>query len=263
MTSIEQAYDDLLVPRIFEPWAKVLLDRIRLDPGMHLLDVATGSGPVARAASQRIGPAGKVVATDMSAAMLSVAKAKTPILGGAPITYIECFAVPLPVITGTFDVVTCQQSLQFFPNRIAALQEMRRSLKPGGQLAVAVWTEIADNEWFTAISYAMTLTLGGWAAGIIEAPFRWPDANGLHQAIEAAGFSDIKIERVAGTLTFEGGLDQAIAALDAMPIAPLLATLEPDQREAFESALREQAAPLLKDGALIGKMASHIAVATA
>ncbi len=146
MVSIPQAYADLLVPRIFEPWAEILLDHTSIAMGMRVLDVATGSGPVARSAARRVGPTGQVVATDIAAPMLDIARRKPPVEGGAAITYIQSPAAPLRADTGAFDLVTCQQSLQFFPDRLAALREMKRALRPGGQLAVAVWTEIADNE---------------------------------------------------------------------------------------------------------------------
>jgi len=260
--SIPQAYDDLLVPRIFAPWAEVLLDRTSIAPGMRVLDVATGSGPVARAAARRAGAAGHVTATDIAAPMLEVARNKPAAEGSAPVTYIQSPAAPLRVTNGTFDLVTCQQSLQFFPDRLAALREMKRALRPGGQIAVAVWTGIEDNEWFTAIQKALLTTLGAEAAKVIEAPFRWPQAEALKRTIEAAGFEDVWLTREEGTLTFENGIEQAIEALIAMPIAPILATLPKAHYEAVIDRLRIEAQPLLQGGALIGKMASNIAVAS-
>jgi len=263
MVSIPQVYDDLLVPRIFAPWAEILLDHTSIAPGMRVLDVATGSGPVARCAAIRIGPAGHVTATDIAEPMLRVARAKPPAENSAPIIYVQSPAAPLRVLSGAFDLVLCQQSLQFFPDRLAALREMKRALKAGGELAIAVWTEISDNEWFTAIDRALLATLGAEAATINRAPFRWPEADALKAAIEAAGFSDVKLYRKEGTLTFENGIEQAIDALTAMPVGPILETLPKAQYEAFIDRLRSEAQPLLQGAALIGKMASNIAIATA
>ncbi len=298
MPSIEQAYDDLLVPRIFAPWAEILLDLADVTTSLRVLDVATGSGPVARCAAQRIGLSGHVTATDISASMLDVARAKPPVEGDAAITYIQSSAAPLRVPSASFDLVTCQQSLQFFPDRLAALREMKRALRPGGQVAIAVWTAITDNEWFTAIQKALLATLdhdgfglnqsktmnvidsnslerdaggkpvptfphpalGVEAAKVIEAPFRWPDASELRSTIEAAGFRDVRLTRIDGALIFEEGIEQAIAALDAMPIAPILAMLPDSSRDAFHDRLRLEAQPLLNGTALIGKMASNIAI---
>ena len=128
--AVPRAYEELLVPRLFEPWALLLLDECNLPPNAVVLDVATGPGTVARLAAKRIGPGGRVVATDISRPMLDVAKSKPSFPGAAPITYIESPAAPLGVENAAFDFVVCQQGLQFFPDRLAALSEMRRALKP-------------------------------------------------------------------------------------------------------------------------------------
>ena len=132
--TVPRAYEEVLVPRLFEPWALLLLDECNLRPNAVVLDVATGPGTVARVAAKRIGPGGRVVATDISRPMLDVANSKLSSPDSAPITYIESPAAPLGVESAAFDFVVCQQGLQFFPDRLAALGEMRRALKPGRQL---------------------------------------------------------------------------------------------------------------------------------
>ena len=82
-----EAYDDALVGPVFTPWGEYLLDALTLNPGERLLDVATGPGTVARLASARLGPAGHVLATDLSAAMLAIAEAKGTVTDGSPIEY--------------------------------------------------------------------------------------------------------------------------------------------------------------------------------
>src|SRR5215813_484385 len=87
--AVPRAYDEVLVPRLFEPWALLLLDEADLDRGAVVLDVATGPGTVARLAAKRLGLGGRVVAADISRPMLNVANAKPPLPDAAPITYIE------------------------------------------------------------------------------------------------------------------------------------------------------------------------------
>ena len=106
--SVPKAYDEFFVPRLFEPWAKLLLDEVNLRPGEAVLDVATGPGTVARLAAARLGPRGRVVATDIAPLMLDIAKAKPAIAGAAPIEYLESPAAPLAIPNGTFDSVLCQ-----------------------------------------------------------------------------------------------------------------------------------------------------------
>jgi ubiquinone/menaquinone biosynthesis C-methylase UbiE len=95
--AVPGAYDEVLVPRLFEPWALLLLDDANLRQNAVVLDVATGPGTVARLAARRIGPGGRVVAADIARPMLEVANAKPSLPNAAPITYIESPAAPLAV----------------------------------------------------------------------------------------------------------------------------------------------------------------------
>ena len=112
--AVPRAYDEVLVPRLFEPWAVLLLDECNLRPNAVVLDVATGPGTVARLAAKRIGSPGRVDATDISRPMLDVANSEPSLPDAAPITYIESPAAPLGVENPAFDFVVCQQGLQFF-----------------------------------------------------------------------------------------------------------------------------------------------------
>src|SRR5207302_10762295 len=153
--SVAATYDEIYVPRIFIPWARLLLERADLSPGESLLDVATGPGTVARLAAEQVGPRGRVLGTDISAAMIGIAQKKAIAGEAAAIEYLVAPAAPLPVADGSFDVVTCQQGLQFFPDRPAAVSEMFRTLKPGGRLTVAVWRGIDMQPSFVAIYAAL------------------------------------------------------------------------------------------------------------
>ncbi|SOE98249.1 ubiE/COQ5 methyltransferase family protein [Burkholderia sp. OK233] len=149
--SVPKAYEEYFVPRLFEPWARLLLDEAKLVEAQAIVDVATGSGTVARLAAPTLGPKGRIVATDIACTMLDIARAKPSLTGAAPIEYIESPAAPLAASTGEFDVVFCQRGLQFFPDRLSALREMRRVLKPDGRVVSAVWASIERNPIFAAM----------------------------------------------------------------------------------------------------------------
>jgi SAM-dependent methyltransferase len=103
------------------------------------------------------------------------------------------------------DFVVCQQGLQFFPDRLAALSEMRRALKPGGgQLAIAAWSHIEDNAFYAALHAALRESVPGDLAGRLLAPFSWPDAQVLKNTLEAAGFHEIRVRSATLPLIFEG-----------------------------------------------------------
>ena len=148
--SVAAVYD---VPRVFNPWGRLLMERAALGPGEAVLDVATWPGAMARLAAERVGRSGRVVGTDVSPAMIGIAREKTALPDAALIEYLAAPAAPLPVADASFDLVLCQQGLQFFPDRPAAINEMHRALKPGGRLA-AVSREIALQPIFAAVDAA-------------------------------------------------------------------------------------------------------------
>lgn len=125
-----EAYERYLVPAIFLPSGEDLIRRAA-PVGEERVLVACGTGAVARQVAPLVGTGGMVVGLDLSPAMLAVARG-LPVPGGAAIEWREGSAGALPFPEGSFDLVLCQQGLQFFPDRAAALRDMRRVLRPGG-----------------------------------------------------------------------------------------------------------------------------------
>src|ERR1700752_2152180 len=105
---------DRIVARVFEPWALDTVERLSPAEGSTVLDVACGPGTVTFLLAERVGPSGRVVATDISPAMLAIAREKPAT--GAPIEWIESPGAPLAVETDSVDSITRQQGLQFFPD---------------------------------------------------------------------------------------------------------------------------------------------------
>src|SRR5260370_1116321 len=260
--SVPKAYEEFFVPRLFEPWARLLLDEATLVEAQVIIDVATGPGTVARLAAPRLGPKGRIVATDIARPMLDIARAKPSLTGAAPIEYVESPAAPLSAPTGEFDVVLCQQGLQFFPDRPSALREMRRVLKPGGQVVIAVWAEIERNQIFAAFHTALRATTPE-LADLITAPFSWHSTAELKTTAEEAGFHDVRILTRSLPLVFEKGLEQAVRSFSATPVSPGVAALSQSVQDAFFGRLRSELAPLVVDGKVIGEMVSNIIVAHA
>src|SRR5215210_3877545 len=142
--SAAELYERYLVPAITSVWATDLVQRAALRPGERVLDVACGTGIVARLAAAQLGIDGAVVGLDLNTAMLAVARSLPPPAGVA-ITWTEASVLAMPFPEATFDVVLCQLGLQFFPDRPQALQEMHRVLVPGGRLALNVYSAIERN----------------------------------------------------------------------------------------------------------------------
>jgi ubiquinone/menaquinone biosynthesis C-methylase UbiE len=195
--SFPEMYERALVAPLFRPWAEDLLDRLRVGAGDRVLDVACGTGIVARIARQRMGPGARVVGVDASAPMLAVARTVAP-----NVEWREGSAVALPVEGGeSFDVVTCQQGLQFFPDNAVAAREMRRVLAPGGRLGLSVWRGLEDNVFFRELHAIAERHLGP----LVDARHSYGDGEALARLLRDAGFHDVHVERLVKTIRFGDG----------------------------------------------------------
>jgi ubiquinone/menaquinone biosynthesis C-methylase UbiE len=135
--SAPDVYERELVPAVFGPWAPVLIELAGLKPGYRVIDVACGSGIVARLAAARVGPSGAVSGVDLNSGMLNVARSLKTSDDAASVKWQAASADNLPFPDGSFDVAFCQLGLQFFADRPAALREMRRVLSTKGRLGHA------------------------------------------------------------------------------------------------------------------------------
>ena len=256
-----QFYEDVFVPGLFIPWANVLLDEVGVAPGDIVLDVACGPGTVSRLAAVRAGQGGRVVGADISTAMLAIASRK-PANAGAIIEYVESPAAPLRVDDARFDVVVCQQGLQFFPDRPAALAEMRRALRPGGRLGIAVWGPIDELPPFAGLARAVRDVMGDEAADRYEGgPWGFSSVDDLRSVIEEAGFVGVEVEARSLDVHFVGGPARFAQTLAASAVATDVASLTASSRARLAEAVERHLSPLHVDGALRAPTVSNIAVA--
>ncbi len=238
--ALAPVYEATMAPAIFTPWAERLVEFAVLQPGERVLDVATGTGAVARVAAARTGPGGHVTGVDMSEPMLAIARNKPDDPGAALIEYFEAPADSLPVPDGAFDVALCQQGLQYFPDPRAALREMRRALKPGGRLALAVWDTTAG----TAACYR-GVGLALHALGVrlpIDPP---PSEDSLRELIAEAGFHDIEVVRAQLELVFQGGVEAILRSMQGSPYAVEIGALSGEVYERFRQAATTNLQPFL------------------
>ena len=112
-----ERYERWAVPFVVGPWVPGLLDLAALRPGERVLDIATGTGLVARLAARRVTPGGTVIGLDLNEGMLKAAE-RLPLPPDLAIGWRQGSALALPLFDGAFDVVLCQQGLQFFPDRL-------------------------------------------------------------------------------------------------------------------------------------------------
>jgi SAM-dependent methyltransferase len=197
--SAPEVYADYLVPAIFGPWVPVVLDSAQLQKGQSVLDVACGTGAVATGAAARVGATGSVTGVDNNPGMLAVASARSR----HEVRWQEADAQMLPFPGRSFDRVICQLGLQYFPDRLAAVREMHRVLRPGGRAVVLVWRDLNHSPGYAALVKALEMHAGPEAATIMRAPFVFgDDPTPLASLHKDGGFAGVTVQAVPGMVKF-------------------------------------------------------------
>jgi len=227
-----EIYERHMVPAIFGPWAEDLLALATPKPGERVLDVACGTGVVTRLVAQRVGPTGTVVGFDLNPGMLAVARAVPP-RHGAQIEWREGTVSAIPVSDATFDLALCQQGLQFFPDRPAALREIRRVLAPRGRLALSVWRPIQHSSGFEALATALGRLIAPEAAAIMQGPFALGSADEVRTLVTGAGFGDVVVQPAVKTLRFPSPEEFVRRYVAATPLAAVMAKANDEARAAL------------------------------
>jgi ubiquinone/menaquinone biosynthesis C-methylase UbiE len=257
MSETAQNYERYLVPRIFRPSAQRLLDIVEPKPGDSVLDVACGTGIVARLAADRVGDEGHVVGVDMVPGMLEVARAND-----SRVEWREARASELPLPDDTFDVVTCQQGLQFFPDKPAALREMHRVSAPGAQLGIAVLAEISRTPLLDALAGAFEEHTGPGPAQFVRMIGSLGDESQLHALVAGADYTDVEVQTVIVEISPGPVPDFIRQYLTSTPLAALPAISQAD--EAVIRKVEEDVAAALPGlGAGVSPATTHVVTARA
>lgn len=248
------------VPIFFGPWAAVLIDRLPPQPGERVLDLACGTGAVTRLVVERVGPSGTVVGADFSPSMLAAARRAT---AGLPIDWREADAAALPFADAAFDLVLCQQGLQFFPDRGAALREMRRVLAPNGRLGLAVWGPLEENAGFAALGRVYARHFGQQAADALHLSYMLGEPDLVRGLVAEAGFRAIGVRRE--TLPVRWPSAEALPRLQAAagPIGATLTALSAEEWRALVDDFAAEVADYITEGELVYPSTSLLITARA
>ena len=258
--SASEAYERYIVQTFMLDWTHRLLDAAPLADGARILDVACGTGVVARHAAHRMGKRGHVVGVDLNAGMLSTARA-LPQPTGAFIEWREGNVVALPFADVEFDAVLCQQGLQFFPDKPAALGQMWRVLQPAGHLVLSTWRQISHCPWQRAVADALEHHVGAEAAMAIRGAFALEDREELRALIMGAGFRIVHI-RIDSSMIRYPSLDEFVPGyLSATPVAGVAASLDESSRAAILNDIKTTLKPYIDDDGLAAPIEAHVVVA--
>jgi SAM-dependent methyltransferase len=227
--SSPELYQRYLVPAITIKWAEDLVDRVQPQGGEEVLDIACGTGVVARLAAKRVRQ-GQVTGLDLNAAMLAVARSVSS--EGVPIRWIEGSALDLPFQPGRFDVVLCQLELQFFPDQGLALREMHRVLKDTGRAAMSVYGLIERTPGAHAFVLALDEILGADASLIKRSEHSFRSPTELESLLKQSDFSTVDVQTVEQKIIFPSVLDYVRFQLLATPMTVLLKDRSESERHA-------------------------------
>ncbi|HBD10976.1 MAG TPA: methyltransferase type 11 [Porticoccaceae bacterium] len=196
--SAAEIYESFFVPALFEAWPPRLADIAGIQKDWHTLDVACGTGTLARHLATRTGHASAVSGVDINPDMLSIARAKNP-----NIDWRLAPAEQLPFPDECFDGVFSQFGLMFFNDPARAIQEMHRVLRPGGKLVVAVWDALENSPGYSALATLLQAEFGTEVARELHAPYRLGVPGSLSGLLEDAGIDEFHIGAMAGTAVFK------------------------------------------------------------
>ena len=258
-----EQYERYLVPAMFAPWASDLVELAAPQPGERVLDVACGTGVVARLMAPQVGVTGKVVGLDFSAERLSVARSQTP-SQGAEVEWREGDAMTLPFADAEFNLVCCHQGLQFFPDRLAAIREMFRVLIPGGRLLLSVWRSIEHHPDAVAMAAALQRHVSAEAASVRNEIFSLGDAETIEGLLDEAGFREIVIRPIIKTLSFPSAEAFTTRYISAVgPLARMVSEVDDITRTAILEDMSVALQSYINSDGLAIPTASHLVTAHA
>jgi ubiquinone/menaquinone biosynthesis C-methylase UbiE len=220
--SAAESYESQKVPAIFSPMAEKTLDAISLPKEATVLDVACGTGVVAKAVSSRLSEPSRIVGADINPAMIEIAQRTVP-RNQHSFEWIVAPAEQISTQDNQFDLVFCQQGLQFFPDKKAALKESHRVIKTGGRLIVTCWATIPP--FFQIVANVLEHHVGVDAAKIAVNPFIWNDAEQIQKLISDAGFNVSSPIPLPVTRNMSASFDAMKEEILATPNEPVLRSL--------------------------------------
>ncbi len=258
--SVAKAYDNGLVPVLFDPWAARLVEDHGPWEGRSVVDLASGTGIVAYQIGQKLGASGKLIAADINAEMLNLARQRCADLDVVR-DFVVCPADSLDCLDDSVDRVVCQQGFQFFPDKARAAGEIFRVLKSGGKAVVSTWRPVDECQMFGAVCEALEAIGEEETSAIMRVPFDHLPSDALESHFNSAGFEDVQLTRPSMDFVLSGGDSHIMDIAYSTPIAPRLKEMSEEKRGLFKAELLSRTDILRRGGDAVGVMASDILTA--
>ncbi|MGD9531648.1 class I SAM-dependent methyltransferase [Pseudonocardia sp.] len=242
--SSARSYEDYLVPAFFGPFAQRLVDRVAPQRGERVLDVACGTGAVARHAAAR---GALTTGIDRNPDMLDVARS----VCGDVTWQVADAAAPAGPDDEHYDVVLCQQGLQFLPDHAAAIAAWRAVLRPGGRIGVSVWRSIAHQPGYLALAEALDRAVGTDIGDIMRAPFAGPGRDDLRSLLENARLHPVSVVIDVGVVRFPSAETFLHRQVAASPLSEPVAALPTERVAALATEVTSAMAPFTDDEGVV------------
>jgi len=242
-----------------------MIEQLDLQPGQRVLELACGPGDTGFLAAEQVRPGGTVIETDASEAMLGVAKGRARDLGATNVEFQRMELEWLDLPAASVDAVLCRWGLMFAVDQGTAAREIRRVLRPGGRVALAVWDRPDLNPWATIPTRAL-VELGHADPPDPTAPgmFALADSDRLRELLESAGLTEVVVDHVELERSERSVEDYLKGTLDlSRPFADVRDRLDDEQWTAVEEKVGELAAPFARNGGVLFPARTLVAAASA
>lgn len=250
--SIPENYDRYLGPMFFQPYAADLISRLSIAESGSLLELACGTGIVTRMLRDTLSATTTLTATDLSEPMMKFARGKFD--ARELIDWKQADASALPFPDNSFDAVICQFGLMFVPDKLEAMREARRVLKPGASFLFNVWTAIEQNEFAQIAHETIAAFFENDPPAFYEIPFGYHDRAAIESALREAGFGQVACSEVSLASRGLSAETVAIGLVEGNPIAQAITERDPAAlprvKEAVANVLRQR----FGDGAICGRL---------
>lgn len=258
--NIPEAYEKHMVPMLFKPIAKKLIEYANPKAEECVLDVACGTGIVARLVASQSGTGKNVIGIDLNPSMLNVAK-NAALNEGFEIEWREGSATKLPFLDEMFDVVFCQFSLQYFPDKLLALKEMYRVLKPNGRVLLSLPRSIQYSPSTFVLAKALKNHISDEALAMMQKPFSLCDKEEIRELVTQAGFKS-HIKNIVEPF-FTSSIEEFVhRQISGSPLAQPVGQATDAARTALLSEVVSSLQDYVDDDGMVHPIEAHFVLAT-
>ena len=246
--SIPQNYQDYLTSFIFDPYAEDLVERIGTKTGTtslkNVLELACGTGAVTKRLLARLPSTAQLTATDLQPDMLDVAKRQ---LSASNLAWDTVDMTNIPYEDNRFDLIVCQFGLMLVPEKLKALTEMHRVLRPGGRLLSSVWSDIRHNQIWDITGSVIESFIGTNPMLHDPGPFSMADPNIGLEGLKKAGFPDAKVTVVDKTGKIATAAMAVKGITEGLPVWMAISQKDPSLPAKAQTALERELVNRLGD----------------